>query len=47
MDFDTGSADIWVPGPGSPTRHTVFQTKGSSTLTTTTTPWAVRDESPT
>ena len=42
IDFDTGSADAWVPGPTSQSRHKKFVTNASSTLAESTTPFRIQ-----
>ncbi|KAL8280868.1 hypothetical protein RQP46_006872 [Phenoliferia psychrophenolica] len=42
IDFDTGSADLWVPAQNSQSKHTKFQTGASSTIETSTAAWDIK-----
>lgn len=41
VDFDTGSADLWVPSPNSKSSHTKFSIQKSSTIETSTAEWGI------
>lgn len=42
IDFDTGSADLWVPSPTSATDHVKFSIDASSSIETSTAEWDIQ-----
>ncbi|SCV69993.1 BQ2448_1387 [Microbotryum intermedium] len=42
IDYDTGSADLWVPGQNNPTKHTKFNDDKSSSFEQSKVKWSVQ-----